>query len=73
MIGKEVKMEGYMVGSFVHRFGDFAKEMETYKKQGKISSKHVLYNGIESFLDGLGSVFSSSNMGKVIIQFNSEA
>ncbi|KAJ0110471.1 hypothetical protein Patl1_02011 [Pistacia atlantica] len=73
MIGKEVKMEGFMMGSSMHRFGDFAKQMETYIKEGKISSKHVIYNGIESFLEGLGSIFSSSNMGKVVIQVKSKA
>lgn len=48
MVGKEVKMEGYLMSSLDHRFGDFTKEMETYIKQGKICSKHVIYNGIES-------------------------
>ncbi|XP_044506784.1 2-alkenal reductase (NADP(+)-dependent)-like [Mangifera indica] len=68
MVGKEVKMEGYLMSSLDHRFGDFTKEMETYIKQGKIISKHVIYNGIESFLESLGSMFSSSNIGKVLIQ-----
>lgn len=71
MVGKEVKMEGYLMSSLDHRFGDFTKEMETYIKQGKIISKHVIYNGIESFLESLGSMFSSSNIGKVLIQVNS--
>ncbi|KAF8410730.1 hypothetical protein HHK36_003267 [Tetracentron sinense] len=72
MVGKEVRMEGFLVGSYLNRFGDFAKEMESYMKQGKISSKHKIYNGIESFLESLASMFSSSNVGKVVIQVKQE-
>jgi NADPH-dependent curcumin reductase CurA len=39
MVGKEVRMEGFMVLSYFNRFGDFTKEMQTYIKEGKISSK----------------------------------
>ncbi|XP_050248009.1 2-alkenal reductase (NADP(+)-dependent)-like [Quercus robur] len=68
MVGKEVRMEGFLVGSHLNRFGDFAKEMESYIKEGKISSKLKIYHGIESYLESLGSLFTSSNFGKVIIE-----
>ncbi|KAL3714750.1 hypothetical protein ACJRO7_006624 [Eucalyptus globulus] len=70
MVGKGVRMEGFMVGSPSHlaRFGDFAQQMEGHLRQGRIRSKHKIYYGVESFLVSLQSVFSSSNMGKVILQ-----
>ncbi|KAI8009539.1 2-alkenal reductase (NADP(+)-dependent) [Camellia lanceoleosa] len=68
MVGKEVRMEGFLVGSYLDRFGDFMKEMEGYIKEGKINSKYKIYNGIESFLESFASIFSSSNIGKVVIQ-----
>ena len=68
MVGKEVRMEGYLVGSYLDRFDDFTKEMETYTKEGKLRSKHKIYCGIESFIESLGSMFTSSNIGKVVIQ-----
>lgn len=68
MVGKEVRMEGYIIGSYLNHFGDFMKEMEGYLKQGSITSKHKIYKGIESFPESLGSLFSSSNNGKVIVQ-----
>ncbi|THG13110.1 hypothetical protein TEA_011690 [Camellia sinensis var. sinensis] len=70
MVGKEVRMEGFMVGSYMNRFGDFMKEMEGYIKEGKIISKHRIYNGIESFLESFNSMFSSSNVGKVHFSFS---
>ncbi|KAL6143893.1 hypothetical protein ACLB2K_054588 [Fragaria x ananassa] len=39
LIGKQVTMQGYMVDSYFDRFGDFAKEMESHLKEGKIGSK----------------------------------
>lgn len=72
MVGKEVRMEGFMVVSYLHRFADFEKDMENYMKQGKIRSKHTMRYGIESFVESLGSLFSSStNVGKVIVQVGS--
>jgi NADPH-dependent curcumin reductase CurA len=68
LIGKDVKMQGYMVGSYLDRFGDFVKEMESHLKQGKISSKLKIFHGIDKFLESLGSLFTSSNIGKVVIQ-----
>ncbi|XP_057450442.1 2-alkenal reductase (NADP(+)-dependent)-like [Lotus japonicus] len=68
MIGKEVRMEGFLLGTYWHRFGDFAKDMEGYIKEGKLKTKNKLNVGIESFLDSLSSLFSSSNIGKVVVQ-----
>ncbi|KAM5580631.1 2-alkenal reductase (NADP(+)-dependent) [Rosa sericea] len=68
LIGKQVKMQGYMVDSYFDRFGVFAKEMESHLKEGKIVSKIKIVHGIENFLESLGSLFTSSNIGKVVIQ-----
>ncbi|XAR68106.1 NADPH:quinone reductase [Bertholletia excelsa] len=68
MVGKEVMMKGFLVASYLNRFGDFVKEMEGYFKQGKINSKHKVYNGIECFQECFASLFTSSNIGKVVIQ-----
>lgn len=69
LVGKEVRMEGFLLGSHLNRFVDFVKEMEGYLSQGKINFKHNIFNGIESFLEGFASMFSTSdNIGKPIIQ-----
>ncbi|XP_061336657.1 2-alkenal reductase (NADP(+)-dependent)-like [Gastrolobium bilobum] len=68
MVGKEVRMEGFVVETYLTRIGDFSKEMEGYIKEGKVKSKNKINIGIESFLDSFSSLFSSSNIGKVVIQ-----
>ncbi|MED6122156.1 hypothetical protein PIB30_037234 [Stylosanthes scabra] len=70
LIGKEVRMEGFMIGSYFNLFDDFAEEMKKYIKEGKLKPKHKINIGIETALDSLNSLFTSSNIGKVIIQFN---
>nr|XP_043630190.1 (+)-pulegone reductase-like [Erigeron canadensis] len=68
MIGKEVKMEGFLCGTYLNRYGEFAQQMEVYLKEEKIIAKHKINEGIESFLESFVSLFSSSNLGKVIVQ-----
>lgn len=61
-------MEGFLIASHLHRWGEFSEEIQGYMRQGKLKSKHQIYNGIDSFLEALASIFSGSNVGKVIIQ-----
>ncbi|KAL4581328.1 hypothetical protein LXL04_017542 [Taraxacum kok-saghyz] len=68
MVGKKVKMEGFLCGSYLNRFGEFAQQMEKCIKEKKIKSKHQIHQGIESFFESFVSLFSSSNIGKVIVQ-----
>ncbi|KAL9322577.1 hypothetical protein ACSQ67_010630 [Phaseolus vulgaris] len=68
MVGKEVRMEGFLLKTHFNRFGDFAKEMEVHIKEGRVKSKIKINTGIETFLDSLNSLFSASNIGKVLIQ-----
>ncbi|MED6161072.1 hypothetical protein PIB30_057342 [Stylosanthes scabra] len=70
LVGKEVRMEGFLIGSYFNLFDDFAKDMKEYIKEGKLKPKHQINIGIETALDSLNSLFTSSNNGKVIIQFN---
>ena len=61
-------MQGFMLRSYQDRNADFIAEMEGYLKEKKVGSKHKIYKGIESFLDSFGSLFSSDNIGKVVVQ-----
>ncbi|KAM3301305.1 (+)-pulegone reductase-like [Capsicum chacoense] len=68
MVGKEVMTKGFMVGSYYNHFEEFIKKMEDHLKEGKIKSKHKIYKSVDSFLESLACLFSSSNVGKVILQ-----
>ncbi|XP_057519055.1 2-alkenal reductase (NADP(+)-dependent)-like [Amaranthus tricolor] len=68
MVGKEVHMQGFMLRSYMNRFVDFITEMGGYLKDKKITSKLKINKGIESFPESLASLFTSSNIGKVVIE-----
>ncbi|KAI3708099.1 hypothetical protein L2E82_37155 [Cichorium intybus] len=68
MVGKDVKMEGFLCGSYLNKIGEFTQQMEKYIKEEKIKPKHKINQGIESFYESFASLFSSSNLGKVIVQ-----
>ncbi|CAO2838047.1 unnamed protein product [Amaranthus hypochondriacus] len=68
MVGKEVHMQGFMLSSYMNRFVDFITEMGGYLKDKKITSKLKINKGIESFPESLASLFTSSNIGKVVIE-----
>nr|QLI49062.1 alkenal reductase-like protein [Gloriosa superba] len=70
MIGKEVRMEGFIITSYLQQFQDFEQEIGEYLNEGKLVSKVKIVEGIEGFLESLLSLFSSSNVGKVILQVN---
>jgi len=72
MVGKEVRMEGFLLNTHFDRFGEFAKEMEGHIKEGRLKPKTKINIGIESFLDSLNSLFSSTNIGKVVVQVNKD-
>ncbi|XP_047342014.1 2-alkenal reductase (NADP(+)-dependent)-like [Impatiens glandulifera] len=67
LVGKEVKMQGFIIGSYLNHLGQFEMDMQEYIKAGKIKSKTMINIGIESFLESFASIFSSSNVGKVVI------
>ena len=68
LVGKKVRMEGYLVGLYLDRFDGCTKVMESYSKDGKLISKYKTFNGIKSFIESFGSMFTSSNVGKAAIQ-----
>ncbi|KAF3788353.1 2-alkenal reductase [Nymphaea thermarum] len=68
LVGKEAKMQGFLIGSYLHLLPVFTAEMIGYMKQGKLKTKHKIYLGIEYLLESLNAIFSGINTGKVAIK-----
>ncbi|CAN6457514.1 unnamed protein product [Victoria cruziana] len=68
LVGKEAKMQGFLIGSYLHYLPEFRAEMIGYMKQGKLKTVHKIYEGIEYFLESLNAIFSGINTGKVAIK-----
>nr|ABR16193.1 unknown [Picea sitchensis] len=67
LVGKCVKMEGFMCGQYLHRMGEFLEEMTGYIKEGKLKYKEDVKEGLDSFLEAFNSMFSGDNLGKPVI------
>uniref|UniRef100_A0A0D6QZ62 Alcohol dehydrogenase-like C-terminal domain-containing protein n=1 Tax=Araucaria cunninghamii TaxID=56994 RepID=A0A0D6QZ62_ARACU len=68
LVGKCGKMQGFMVGRYLHRMQEFTEEMGGYMKEGKIKYKEDVMQGLESYAEAFNSLFRGGNTGKVLIQ-----
>jgi NADPH-dependent curcumin reductase CurA len=68
LIGKEVKIQGFIVGSYLHRFPEAITNLAKWVHEGKIKSKETVFNGFDAIPDAFLSLFQGSNIGKVVVQ-----
>jgi NADPH-dependent curcumin reductase CurA len=62
------RMEGVIVGDNAARFGEAAREMAGWLREGKLTAPKVqTEHGIENFLPALLKLFSGENFGKLVL------
>jgi NADPH-dependent curcumin reductase CurA len=62
------RMEGVIVGDNAARFGEAAREMVGWLREGKLTAPKVqTEHGIENFLPALLKLFSGENFGKLVL------
>ncbi|KAI5067441.1 hypothetical protein GOP47_0018344 [Adiantum capillus-veneris] len=68
VIGKSLKMEGFMVGDYWHMRDDFIKEVGELLQQGKISyHMDILGRGIDEFTKAFVGLLGGKNIGKAVL------
>lgn len=68
VIGKSLKMEGFVAGDYLYAWREFFKEVSQLLQQGKISYQmDILGRGIEEFTKALVGVFKGRNTGKAVL------
>jgi len=68
LIGKEVKIQGFIVSSYMARFPEAITNLAKWVHEGKIKPKETLFKGFDSIPDAFLSLFQGSNIGKVVVQ-----
>lgn len=68
IVGKCVKMEGFLTMNHIASWPDFTQEVNTYIREGKIKYTEYAYKGLESFPAALAGLFKGETIGKVLIQ-----
>jgi len=68
LLVNRARMEGILVGDNAARFGDAAREMAGWLREGKLTTPKVqTEHGIENFLPTLNKLFSGENFGKLVL------
>jgi NADPH-dependent curcumin reductase CurA len=53
---------------YAAQFADAAKEMGGWMAEGKLKSKEDIVEGLETFPETLGKLFSGENFGKLVLK-----
>ncbi|XP_033746709.1 prostaglandin reductase 1-like isoform X2 [Pecten maximus] len=67
ILGKQLKIEGFIVMRWLQRWAEGEKAMAQWIKEGKIKYKETIYKGIEKMPEAFTGLFDGANTGKAII------
>ncbi|WP_375739600.1 NADP-dependent oxidoreductase [Pseudomonas boanensis] len=68
LLVNRARMEGMVVMDYAPRFGEAAAEIGNWLASGKLKSKEDIVEGLESFPETLGKLFSGENFGKLVLK-----
>ncbi len=68
MIGKGMRMEGFVVSMFQNLREPFLKDMESWIADGKIKWEETVENGVESAPKAFLGLFTGGNTGKMLVK-----
>lgn len=68
LIGKRIKMQGFLVSDYRARAAEFYQEMGAWISAGTIRWEETIIDGIASAPDAFIGLFSGENMGKMLVR-----
>jgi len=68
MTTKRLTMQGMIVGDWMDRQADFAKEVGGYYQAGKLKNLETVVNGIDHAVDAFIGIFHGQNVGKMVVK-----
>lgn len=68
MVGKQLRMEGFIVSTHWDMLGDFHRELAQWVKQGKVTWRETIREGIEAAPDAFAGLFKGENFGKMLVK-----
>lgn len=68
IIGKRLKLQGFIVSDFSKQIPDFYKDMGQWAAQGKIKWKETILDGIDNAPDAFIGLFKGENLGKMLVK-----
>jgi NADPH-dependent curcumin reductase CurA len=68
LLVNRARMQGMVVFDYAARYGEAAKEIAQWMREGKFVSREDIVDGIESFPEALNRLFSGENFGKLVLR-----
>jgi NADPH-dependent curcumin reductase CurA len=70
MVGKQLRMEGFIVSTHWNMMADFHRDLAQWVKQGKVTWKETVFEGIEKAPDAFLGLFKGENLGKMLVKLS---
>jgi NADPH-dependent curcumin reductase CurA len=68
MVGKQLRMEGFIVSSSWDMMPAFLRDLSQWKKEGKVQWKETVFEGIEKAPEAFLGLFKGENLGKMLVK-----
>ena len=73
IIGKRLKLQGFIVSDFISRLSEFYADMGAWAAEGKIKWNETIVDGIEKTPDAFIGLFTGENLGKMLVKVGTES
>lgn len=68
LIGKNIRMEGFIVSHHFDLMPTYIDELSGWAKDGKVTWKETVFDGIEKAPEAFLGLFSGENLGKMLVK-----
>ncbi|WP_293908197.1 NADP-dependent oxidoreductase [Phenylobacterium sp.] len=68
MVGKQLRMEGFIVSSSWDMMPAFHRDLAQWVKEGKVTWKETVFEGIDKAPDAFLGLFRGENLGKMLVK-----
>jgi NADPH-dependent curcumin reductase CurA len=72
IVTKRLRMQGYIIFDHLERFGDFAREVGPWVRDGKVQYRESIVDGIENLPTAFAGLFRGDNVGKMLVRVGPE-